>query len=306
VTSSISFLGTVKIVGNIYNDDKKNKNISAIEVVGDRLIVGADEGNKIKILKYNGEGYAIDRSISLSDDKEIDIEGIACEGSIIYVVGSHSFKREKIEEGRSYAMNRKALEKKLSESERDQRDRLFRLQLNGNPEIEQTSLRSIIDSNDVLRRFSQIPSKENGIDIEGIVVSNGLLYVGFRGPVLRDNWVPILKCQFAKTITQANLVFVNLGGRGVRDLTRVANGFLILAGPVGDGPGSYQIYNWDGNDCLPDAHSQIKLLGEIPVYENTKAEGIALLNESPLDYEVIVVFDGVENGAPTRFRITKK
>jgi hypothetical protein len=308
MTLSILFLGSVKVVGNIYDDEKKNKNISAIEVVGDLLIVGADEGNKIKILKYNGKAYEVERNISLSNDKEIDIEGIACEDSIVYVVGSHSYKREKIDSDQSYEQNQKTMETVLPDS---QRDRLFRFDFSADSVIEQTSLRSIINSNHILKLFSKVPSKENGVDIEGIAVRNGLLYVGCRGPVLRDNWVPILKCQFAKLITQADLVFVNLGGRGIRDLTRVTNGFLILAGPVGDGPGSYQTYFWDGEDCLPGIRSsgkigQIELLGEIPVDKNAKAEGIALLKESNSDYEVLIVFDGVENGAPTRFQITKK
>jgi hypothetical protein len=308
MASSISFLGTIQIVGNIYNDDRKNKNISAIEIVGDRLIVGADEGNKIKILKHNGEGYAVERSIPLSNDNEIDIEGIACEGSIVYVVGSHSAKRSQIDADRTYEQNRTAIETVSLES---QRDRLFRLDLNAEAEIEQTSLRSLMDRHDLLQLFSKIPSKENGIDIEGMAVRNGLLYIGFRGPVLRDNWVPILKCRFATPINRADLVFINLGGRGIRDLTPVQDGFLILAGPVGDGPGSYQIYVWDGEDCLPGSRTsgqmgQIELLGEIPVYNNTKAEGIALLTESRSDYEVIVVFDGVENGAPVRCKIIKK
>jgi hypothetical protein len=308
MTALISFLGSVKIISNIYNDNNKNKSISAIEVVGDRLIIGADEGNKIKILKHNGEGYVVERGISLSNDKEIDIEGIACEGEMVYVVGSHSAKREQIDVDRSYEQNRKAIKTVLSES---QRDRLFRLNLNGDTEIEQTSLRPIIDRHDLLQLFSKIPSKENGINIEGMAVLNGLLYIGFRGPVLRGNWVPILKCKFATPIDLADLVLVNLGGRGIRDLTPVKNGFLILAGPVGEGEDSYQIYAWDGEDCLPGTRTsgkmgQIKLLGEIPVFDNTKAEGIALLTESLLDYEVVIVFDGVENGALVRCKIIKK
>jgi Protein of unknown function (DUF3616) len=308
MTSSILFLESIRIIGNIYDDDRKNKNISAIEVVGDRLIVGSDEGKKIQILKHTCEGYVVERGISLSDDKEIDIEGIACEGLIVYVVGSHSAKREQIDADRTYEQNRNAIKSVLSDSQRDQ---LFRLNLKGDTEIEQTSLRSIIDRHNLLQLFSKIPSKENGVDIEGMAVRNGILYIGFRGPVLRDNWVPILKCKFATPIDQADLVFINLGGRGIRDLTPVQEGFLILAGPLGDGPGSYQIYTWDGEDCLPGTRSfskmgQIELLGEIPVYENAKAEGIALLKESPLDYEVIVVFDGVENGAPVRCKIIKK
>jgi Protein of unknown function (DUF3616) len=308
MTASISLLESVNIVGQIYKDDRKNKNISAIAVVGDRLIVGADEGNKIKVLKRNADGYAVEYAIPFNDDKEIDIEGIACENGIIYVVGSHSFKRKTNEADRMYAQSRIEIGDVSSESERDQ---LFRLNLNPDPKIERTSLRSIIENDKILKLFSKIPSKENGIDIEGLAVFNGLLYIGFRGPVLRDNWVPILKCKFADPITRPELVFVNLGGRGVRDLTSVKDGFLILAGPVGDGPGSYQVYFWDGGVQQPGSPTagrsgQLALLGEIPVDDGVKAEGIALLKESNSDYEVLIVFDGVENGAPARFRIIKK
>lgn len=307
MTSPISRLESVNIIGNIYDDEKKNENISAIEAIDELLIVGADEGSKIKILKYD-EDYKVERSISLGNDQEIDIEGIACENNTVYVVGSHSYKREKINSTQSYEQNRKAIETVLLDPQRDQ---LFRFNLSTGSKIEQTSLRSIIESNKVLQLFSNIPSKENGVDIEGIAVHNELLYVGFRGPVLRDNWVPILKCRFAKPIAQVDLVFVNLDGQGIRDLTRVSDGFLILAGSIGDSPGSYQAYFWDGEDCLPGSRTsgrvgQIKLLGKIPVDENAKAEGLALQKESDSYYEVLIVFDGVKNGAPTRFRIIKK
>jgi hypothetical protein len=311
MTSSISFLGYVHIIGTVYNDKKKNKNMSAIEIIDDLLIMGADEGSTIKVLKFNGDGYQGERSISLSNDEEIDIEGIACEGDAVYVVGSHSCKRAVPDPTESYERNREVIADVASES---QRDRLFRCSWKADAGIEQTNLRSVIecaDSDNPLRLFSRIPSKENGVDIEGIAVKDGLLHIGFRGPVLRDNWVPLLKCKFAPTISQSELVFVNLGGRGCRDITPVDDGFLILAGPVGDGPGSYQIYLWDGVDCLPGRRQwgqpgQIKQLGELPMYANTKAEGLALLKERDSDYEVVIIFDGVKNGAPARFRIAKQ
>src|SRR5262245_60839271 len=74
---------------------------------------------------------------------------------------------------------------------------------------------------------------------------------GFRGPVLRENYTPVLRFTFAVPVIESDLLYVNLGGRGIRDLTRARGGLLVLAGPVGDGPGSYQLYFWDGKDCLP-------------------------------------------------------
>ncbi len=324
MTSSISFLGTVNIIRNIYDgdDNKKNQNenISAIEVMDKLLIIGADEGNKVKILKLNGSSYqTVGSGIELDIAKEeIDIEGIARENNTVYVVGSHSWKRKKIDPKKSYQANQETMFSAGAVESEPDRDCLFRFQLDAGGNVsalEETNLRSIIDTNPLLNRFSHIPSKENGVDIEGIAVRDEQLYIGFRGPVLRENWVPILKCKFSKPIAGADLVFINLDGRGVRDITRVSEGFLILAGPMGDGPGSYQAYFWDGEDCLPGTRTsgkvgQIKLLGEIPVYENTKAEGLALLAESTsgneVHYEVLIVFDGAKNGAPTRLKIIRK
>lgn len=124
--------------------------------------------------------------------------------------------------------------------------------------------------------------------------------------------MPLLKCKFAPTISQSEFGICKLGGRGCRDITPVDDGFLILAEfTVGDGSGSYQIYLWDGADCLPGRRQwgqpgQIKQLGELPMYANTKAEGLALLKEKDPDYEVVIIFDGVKNGAPARFRIAKQ
>lgn len=312
MTSSIEFLRPLHIIGNIYDDGNiENKNISAIEILDDRLVLGADEGCRIAVLKKTNEnGYRVERTISLNQDEtiveeEIDIEGIAWDDNKLYVVGSHSYKREAIDPEKSYEVNREAIETITLDPRRNQ---LFRLTLDATPQIEQTSLQSIIENEKILKLFSEIPSKENGIDIEGIAAHKGFLYIGFRGPVLRGNWVPVLKCKFAQPITKANLMFVNLGGRGIRDLTRVKDGFLILAGSVGDGSESYQVFFWNGEDCLPDkSHKvgQIEKLGNIPVYDNMKAEGIALVKETKSSYTVLIVFDGVENGAPVRLKIRK-
>src|SRR4029077_21159696 len=113
---------------------------------------------------------------------------------------------------------------------------LFRFSLDAEGQaskIEVTSLRSVIDESKVMKTFGAVPSKENGVDIEGIASADGHLFAGFRGPVLRENYTPILKFTFANPIVTTELLFVNLGGRGVRDLTRAQSGFLVLAGPVG-------------------------------------------------------------------------
>ena len=215
MASSISQLGIINFIGEILHSD----NISAIDVSNDFLVIGADEDNRVQVLKRRGEDYVVVRDITLNANAE-------------------------------------------------------------------------------------------EIDIEGIAIHKQQLYIGFRGPVLRENWVPVLKCRFAKPVTEAELVYVHLDGLGFRDITRVENGFLILAGPVGDGPGLYQVYFWDGEDCLPGVRTvgkigRIEFLRVIPTDEDAKAEGLTLLKESSSDYEVGIVFDGLKNGSPTIFGIAK-
>src|SRR4030095_15559862 len=113
------------------------------------------------------------------------------------------------------------------------------------------SLRGFLDTTEPFKSFGAIASKENGVDAEGLAVRDQRLYIGFRGPVLRGNFTPILRCRFGSPIGEPEVLFVNLGGCGVRDLARVDGGLLILAGPVGDGLGSYQLYLWDGRDGVP-------------------------------------------------------
>jgi hypothetical protein len=307
MSSAISKLETVDFLGEILH----NKDVSAIDFNQKFLLIGSDEGNQIQILKREGEKYRVIQDLTLHQEaREIDIEGIACEGDWAYVIGSHSAKRSRISGDESYADNRETIEAITPEPDRD---RLFRFRLDDQghvEELQETSLASVLDNNKLLRVFRQIPSKENGVDIEGIAVHDQQLYIGFRGPVLRENWVPVLKCRFANPVTDVDLIYVQLDGLGFRDITRVKKGFLILAGPVGDGPGSYHLYFWDGQDCLPGLRSfgeqgKIKHLGKIPTPKQGKAEGLALLKESSSDYEVLVVYDALKNGDPTRFKIEK-
>ncbi len=95
MTLSISELGIINFIGQIQHSD----NISAINISNDFLVIGADEGNQVQVLKRRGEDYAVVSNITLNANaKEIDIEGIACDANAVYVVGSHSAKRSGIGE----------------------------------------------------------------------------------------------------------------------------------------------------------------------------------------------------------------
>lgn len=134
------------------------------------------------------------------------------------------------------------------------RDWLYRVKIDSKGRDsgkQRITLRQILKNDRVLQSFSNIPGKENGVDIEGVAVKDDWLYLGFRGPVFRDNDVPVMKLKFDEPEGTYQLLYVQLGGRGIRDITSVSDGFLIVAGPVGDGPASFQLYHWNGRDVIP-------------------------------------------------------
>ena len=303
---------TIEFTGDVIEDE----DISAVGILGSYLLIGADEGNQIQVLEPNPDSstYEVIRNIALpvpgAEEEEIDIEGIAIAKNKVYVVGSHSLNRKTVKENKTYQENLQRLAKVKEEKNRQH---IFSLKLN--PEtgkldsnIKRESLREILAQDPILSRFTNIPSKENGVDIEGIAAKDKNLYIGFRGPVLRGNYVPVMVVKFKDLDhdDQYELRYVNLGGNGIRDIVAVDNGFLILAGAVGDGISPYQIYFWDGQDGLPgkDHNSaKLNLLGEVPVDEGAKAEGLTVIDETNSGYKVLVVYDGIAKGNPTLFEV---
>lgn len=240
------------------------------------------------------------------------------------MAGSHSWRRKNIySSGRGTLSDRElrsVFEDADESPEREKnRERLFRFELDpATGQAQAGSIREIDlnhawseSANDVLKPFRGIPSKENGIDIEGLAVRDGYLYAGLRGPVLRFNYVPVLVFRFDQR-DSASLRYVQLDGYGIRSMTGVDDGFLILAGPVGDGPGGYFLYHWDGEDCFPGeirdgraAIGRMTLLGRVPTPPDAKAEGLSVLRDGGRYYEVLVVYDGPRGGHPRKLRVYK-
>jgi len=302
------------------------EDISAITKINSFLVIGSDEGdgenkNYIQLLKKRtDEGYEVHSNILLfkgnkQHGKEMDIEGLAAEGNKIYVVGSHSSKRKKIKKDKKYEKNREKFHANNIAEERN-RDWLYRLTIDvQGKEIskEKITLREIIANDPILKAFRNIPGKENGVDIEGLSVKEEWLYIGFRAPVFRENYVPVMKLKFDNPESTYELLYINLNGRGIRGMASVSDGFLIVAGPVGDSSSSYQLYHWNGKDVIPGKDREvadtgnIRMLGEIHPPKHGKAEGIVTIQEKSNMYHLVIVYDGVKNKdrIMQRFHFTK-
>lgn len=302
---------TLAPVGKLELEGKMRdaKQISAVALSGRWVLFGGDEGRGVQpFRRLGGSRLEAEKVLSLvPSGGELDVEGIACRGATCYVLGSHALVRKKLDDDKKQESNRK----QLADVEHEpSRDHLFRFTLSADGKadaVRSINLRQLLGVDPVLAPFLRIPSKENGLDLEGLAVVGDDLYIGMRGPVLRGNLAPVMRLQFDNP-RDYELRYVPLDGLGIRELAPVSDGFLLIAGPVGDAPLPCRLYHWDGRDGLPgkDAPaSQPTLLGEFPRVDDGKAEGLAVLSESPTEYSLLVVFDGAKEGGPTVFKVPK-
>lgn len=308
----------VKVTGRVFAET----DVSAIERIGDGLFLAADEGRDLQWLVGDaGGGFQTRAAYSLTNGKpvkkpskgdELDIEAMAHDGEgDLYLIGSHSAKRRLLDEaGKGKAEQR--LERFAEIHPEKNRRVLLRLSLDeqGRPtgKPERRSLWRVIKDSKLLKPFSGLPGKENGIDIEGLAFADGKLFVGFRGPLLRDNWVPVLVGDFDGIDKRGELRFLRLDGLGIRSMTSLGRkGLLILAGPVGDGPGGYHLYLWDGRDQLsgkPGKRGRVRHLVELPVKAGHKGEGMTVLSQQGAKVQLLIAYDGAEQGGLQRYDLS--
>lgn len=257
--------------------------LSGLRQIGRDLWLASDEANTVERLSPQDDGTFGDHaSLRLADcvalpadeEEEIDIEGLDFDGRNLWVVGSHGLKRKKPKkkdkddegiarlaelraDGNRYLLARIPMEKgedgrwlplaqggaRLMGSDR------------GNVLIE------ALRTDEHLAPFLAIPSKDNGLDIEGIAVGDDRVLLGLRGPVLRG-WAIILELRLVEAFPGLlglgpledendptrpyRKHFLDLRGLGVRDLCRDGKDLLVLAGPTMDLDGPAAVYRWKG------------------------------------------------------------
>lgn len=287
---------------------KFRDSVSAIELAdeGRTMFLGVDETvgatPTIERLSWTGDGYAahqplpVDAFLALTDTtpkkgriSEVDIEGLAVCDSFLWVVGSHSTARKKPK----HRSTQEDLARLATVKAGPNRVLLGRIPLVS------TDQGSTLAKRDGTRRSAQlvedlrerlcddpllgpfvrtfqnargepvtIPGKDNGFDIEGIVVKSGpaastRVFLGLRGPVLRA-WAMILEIAPIEGDKPSQLVLGPLGasddaryrkhllhldGLGVRDLRADGDDLLILAGPTMALDGEVAVYRWTGGLC---------------------------------------------------------
>jgi hypothetical protein len=271
--------------------------------------------------------------------EEIDIEGLDVDGGYLWLIGSHSAKRKKAEEDKSTAENLERLAKLEMEGNRFT---LARVPLDGDAtpvpdhgrltaaRLQGTSTANLLT--DALKtdghvgRFvprvvpaenadgtpnedkipAGIPSKDNGLDVEGLAVKGNQVFLGLRGPVLRG-WATVIQLQVS-VAANAGLTLdtfaafgrpylkhlLQLDGLGIRELVIQENDLLVLAGPSMDLDGPVFIYRWKNalnlsGDSLTSKKDLTRVV-TVPFGETKDhAEGLTLVGDAPLS--VMVCYD---------------
>ena len=220
--------------------------------------------------------------------QEADLEGLDYKDGYLWLVGSHSLKRGSPELGKLPKENKERL---AEVDPKENRFLLARIPLieegetyTLKKEIKQggkkytaarlpsddkgNDLTKALAKDDHLKHFLAIPSKDNGLDIEGLAVMGDRLFLGLRGPVL-GGWAVILELELEEEddfILKLKKIgpddqpyrkhFLQLNGLGIRDLCVLGNELLILAGPTMMLDGPVFLFRWAGG-AKPDKQSLV-------------------------------------------------
>ncbi|HSX62889.1 MAG TPA: DUF3616 domain-containing protein [Tahibacter sp.] len=296
---------------------------SAAIASGDHMLVADDEGQRLRLYPRDRSGLAengfdFTASLGLTDidggvPREVDIEGAARDGDTVYWTGSHSNKKDN---GAARPNRQRVFATQLAGS-----GAAATLQYLARYDHLRTDLVAWDSGNghglgaDALGLAASTaigvwPERDDGFNIEGLAIAPDAagLFVAFRAPLL-----PLAQRHDALLVHATNLrsviasappggsaaagsatfaapILLNLGGRGIRDIARTADGrYLIAAGPTatanGVAPSDFRLYLWSGDrgdapQLLGNDLASIAAAGSIETLVNADAaNGDALLLE---------------------------
>lgn len=251
------------------------------------------------------------------DGKELDAEGAATDGRFFYVAGSHAVKRG------DCAPN--AASQYVLRFQRDPVTGQAIPAADGaaTPAGYQHSRRLLaLIGADFQLRGSLAAGRCLGtgaLDIEALAVRNGRLHFGLRGPTEGGYaFIASVDAQafFAGTDPGFTVTRVPVGDRrGLRDMTAVSDGILLLAGPDDNAhsrEAGWAVALWNdqqeaGKRAEPKRLATLDLstvaLGKCD--QEIKPEAMTVLQESARGFKLLVLSDGMCDGGAMVFDIAR-
>jgi hypothetical protein len=264
-------------------------------VAGDEMpLVGDDIDDTILGAKPD-----VDCPDGEGDFGEFDGEAVAFADPYYYIAGSHGCSRHKAQFRPSSFI-------------------LARVKAIGDADV-LTSFRlaEVLHHAERVGAFFGKDLSDNGLNIEGIAIQHGKLIAGLRAPSL-DGVAFLVRADLASLFEQGDSVKAPRAetipiavpkGAGIRDLTTLPDGrLLILLGPAQEQELPYSLIAVDLAAVVdPNVILQGKKLGELPEVTTGdtagKAEAIAVLASTADQVELVVLFDGLKNGAPRKYSL---
>ena len=278
-------------------------NLSGVAADGDTLWTVSDEGRSLERLTAEAGGYRLAEQIALDDlfpdlppGKEADLEAVDVAGGRVWICGSHCRVRRKPDgSGRLNAGFRRRPSRHLLGAVALRRKReTYALPYLGNG-----SLRRRLRADSFLSAFMNLPSKENGLDVEALAVLGRRLMVGLRGPVI-DSFAVVMELALDRAghVTDEPPIrhVLRLGGLGIRDLARWDGGLLVLAGPVTAADGPFRVHRWRPERL--DEPQEAAIVHRWPLPEHGRPEhpeGLCRLSRDGRD-GVLVLYDSPDRG----------
>lgn len=264
---------------------------SAVVLAGpDHFVVADDEDNILRVYSRTAGGAPV-QQVDLSTflrvapkEPEADLEGAAPFGDRVYWITSHARNKN----GRA----------------RPSRHRFFattHTRTNATVEIKTvgvpyTRLLADLLQEPRLRSFQLTaasrlaPKSKDALNIEGLVATpEGTLLIGFRNPIPDGKalLVPLLNPDELIAGQRARFgapLLLDLGGLGIRSITRTGPRYLLVAGAY-DGGGRSHLYEWNGGSEPPRRLSR-------PELADLNPEAIEVFTENGVERLFVVSDDG--------------
>jgi hypothetical protein len=228
---------------------------AAIALSSDTFVVAHDDDNVLRGYKVGTGAPLFTRPLEtfLEAKKEVDIEGAARIGDIVYWIGSH---------GRDSKGNPEPTRLTFFATHIGSQTTL---EPEGKPyrKLLDTFIKPLLAKKGFPKAFEQAPESPGGLNIEGLAPMGDHLLVAFRNP-LPGGRALVAELTNPKALvtdpsidaTPGRVFELDLGGRGIRGLELISNeqGYLLVAGPFDKGDsfdpakGRFVVHRW-----TPDA-----------------------------------------------------
>ena len=297
----------------LINDENKSAQFATIQ--DDRMIVG----RRVPLIGEAPNSRTLgsppdEKCREVDDFEEMDGEGVAYAEPYLYVVASHGCSRNGKFRLSSFILARVRVDRQGQPV--DDADRPLA------PENFAKAVETTYRVSDWLKRagaakefFAKNLETANGLNIEGVAVQGDTIWFGLRGPIdgkgsaflVGGDIADLFKPGTAPSQAEPKVISVALEGLGIRDLALLPDKrLLVVAGAARDPEVPFQLLVVDpaNGDAQP-----IGPLAEVkqPVKEKMttgKAEGVTVLDATVDKAQIVILFDGLLNGAPHRSEIS--